>query len=309
MWLLSIAWGEIGWQLPQATTLDELRQALEPLRGLPNDQHVSVFLRRSFVVSTAEDVRAARKKLGKAIEDCRLARERHDRYLDAVRTAELAMNEAKSEQQEVFLGELLKGWRERAEALKEWEAAQHAETDLDRDVRAKETGFALSELLDFIKQKKYARNPLRLANAMAGLPDMGWEQSYARCSAMKCSSWPQFQFRLFRTIKAIWNRRNSYPELTLTQLFRQEIKKLHRTVMISVPQPPPNPPRKGKMDNPIRSYLAENWRSLRLGIEEITESETQPDRMPFLILVRFMQNLARPRTPQDLVLIAKEKIT
>jgi hypothetical protein len=309
VWLLSAAWGDIGWELPQATTLDELRHALEPLRGHPNDQYVAVFLRPTFVTSTAEEIRAARKNLGKAIEHCRAARDRHDKCLDASRTAELAMNDAQQEQQGIFLVELLGRWGESAKARKDWEAAQRDETDLDRDLKAKEAGFALSELLDFITQKKYARNPLRLANAMAGLPDMRWEQSCTRCSAIKCGSWPQFQYRLFRAIKAIWNRRVHHPELALTQLFRQEIEKLPRTVLISVPQPPPNPPTKGKIDNALRSHLAENWRSLRLAIEEIEESEAQPDRVPFIILNHFMKNLAKPRTPQDSVLIAKERIT
>jgi hypothetical protein len=308
VWLLSVAWGDIGWQLPRATTLEELRAALEPLRGHPNEQYVTVFLRPTFVLSTAEEVRAARKKLGKAVEHCRLAREHHDKCIADSRTAEFAINDATPEEQGVFFVELLRRWRDGATARKDREAAELAEKDLDQKLRDKEAGFALSELLDFITQRKYARNPLRLANAMAGLPDMGWEQSYARCSAIKCGSWPQFQFRLFRTIKAIWNRRVQHPELPITQLFRQEIERLPKTVIIDIPQPPPNPPKRGKVENALRSHLADNWRHLRLAIEEVVGSENHPEKVPFLLLSGFTRNIGKPRTPQDSILIEQEKI-
>lgn len=308
VWLLSVSWGEIGWQLPRATTLEELAAAIEPLRGHANEQYVTVLLRSEFVVSTAEEVRTARKSLGKAIEDCRLAREHHDKCVAASRTAEFAMNDSEPAKQGIFFAELLRGWRETATAQRNREAAELVEKNLDKELRAKEAGFALSELLDFVTKKKYARNPLRLANAIAGLPDMRWEQSYARCSAIKCGSWPQFQFRLFRTIKAIWNRRVHHPELPITQLFKQEVERLPKTVVIDVPQPPPDPPKRGKVENALRSHFAENWRHLRLAIEEVVVSENHAEQVPFLVLSHFTRNIGKPRTPQDSILIAQEKL-
>ena len=143
---------------------------------------------------------------------------------------------------------------------------------------------------------------------MAGPPDMGWEQSYVRCSAIKCGSWPQFQFSLFRTINAIWNRRVHCPGLPITELFRQEIERLPKEVIIDIPQPPPNPSKRGKVENALRSHLADNWRHLRLAIEDVVGSENHPEQVPFLLLSRFTRNIAKPRTAQDQILIAKEKI-
>src|SRR5205814_1205314 len=51
------------------------------------------------------------------------------------------------------------------------------ERELEKILRDKEAAFSQSELLKFIHARKYARNPLQFANAMAGLPDMGWHQS------------------------------------------------------------------------------------------------------------------------------------
>jgi hypothetical protein len=310
VWLLSVAWGDVGWYLPQAKTAEELRCALEPLRGQPNEQCVIRFLRPTSVTATAEEIRAKRKALGKAIEYSSEAQAKHDASARAARVAEHAMNDASPETQMTFQVELFKQWGESAKARRELEAAQETEKRLDQEVKDQEASFSQHELLDFIAKKKYARNPLRLANAMAGLPDMRWGQSYARCSSLKCSQWPHFHFRLFRTIKAIWNRRNSHPELTLVQLFRREIEKLPKTVMITFKQLTPKPDLTVRQKNSLRSYIGDDFRLLRLAIEDISasETETEPDRVPFLILSRFMRNLSKPRTPQDLVLIAREKI-
>jgi len=308
VWLLSATWADIGSQLPQATSLEELGLALEPLRGHASEHDVVLFLRRTSVTATAKEIRAKRKEHALLSERSREAQTTHDSCVDACRVAESAMNKAQSEQQQSMLFELLKRWRKAAEARSELKAAQIAEKTIREQLRDEEAGFAQNELLDFIKRGKYARNPLGLANAMAALPDMTWEQSHARCSKIKCGQWPTFPIRIFETIKRIWNRRNSHPDLALPQLFRQEIEKLPKTVLASVLQPFPHSVKKRKIDNPVRCHLAENWRYLRLAIEEVAGLEVPPGRVPFLILSHFNENMAKPRTPLDLILITNERI-
>src|SRR5207253_11314709 len=46
--MLSCWWGEVGWQLPRATTREELRAALEPLREHSNRHRISRLLLASF---------------------------------------------------------------------------------------------------------------------------------------------------------------------------------------------------------------------------------------------------------------------
>jgi hypothetical protein len=79
------------------------------------------------VVSTAEEVGTSRKNLGKAIEDCRLAREHHDKCIAASRTAEFAMNDSEPAKQGIFFAELVRGWGETATARKDREAAEREE--------------------------------------------------------------------------------------------------------------------------------------------------------------------------------------
>jgi hypothetical protein len=158
--------------------------------------------------------------------------------------------------------------------------------------------------LHYITLKKYARDPLGLANAMAGLPDMSWEQSHARCSKLDYEQWPTFEFRLFVELRAIWNRRDSFPQRSLVALFRQEIEKLPQKVIVDYP----HSRKKVKQNNILRFHLADRAMYLRLAIEEIEPTSTDPERVPFLILSAFRKQLAKPQTAQDSVLAERERI-
>lgn len=305
---LSMTWPDIGWQIPQAKTLEDLRRSFEPLRGHPSEYLIFHFLRPTPVTATPEEIRMARKTLGKAIDRLREAQNRHDKCIEASHTTEWAMNDVQPDQRQAMASDLFKAWGENKKAREALALAINTERTLSQELRDKEAGFAQTELLDYITKKKYARNPLGLAKAMAGLPEIGWSQSHERCSETKSDQWPHFQFRVFKTIKTIWNRRDSYPELPIVQLFRREIEALPRMVIGSIKQPPPKPAVPTKRENGIRSHLADNYRSLRLAIEAVVGVETHPDRMPFLIASGFTKNLGKPRTPQDLVLNAREKI-
>jgi hypothetical protein len=158
--------------------------------------------------------------------------------------------------------------------------------------------------VDFIMKKKYARNPLGLANAMAGLPTMTWQVSHERCSKIEYAQWPTFPFKVFKQIEAIWKQRNTFPALSWVQLFRQQVEKMSKTVMATDPYSGT----KFKQENYLRSYLADNARSLRLAIEEVEKQQSHPGQVPFLILAAFTKNLGKPRTAQDSVLNEQEKI-
>src|SRR5216117_2973706 len=76
VWLLSVGWGDIGWQLERASTPQELREALEPLREHACGHLVARFLRPTSISVTAKEIREDRKVLRKAIENLREAQTR-----------------------------------------------------------------------------------------------------------------------------------------------------------------------------------------------------------------------------------------
>ena len=238
----------------------------------------------------------------------RAAQSDYDRYFNDARKAELAMNETEPGTQQPYFSNMLQRWRECRQAQLKLDAAQAVLKRTERDVADKEAGFCQSELVDFITLKKYARNPLGLANAMAGLPDMAWETSRERCSRIKVE--PNFHYQVFLTVSAISKRRERYPELSMVELFRQEILKLPRVKLVRISGLLAK--EKGtdriKLPNNIRSYLIENWPYLKTAIEQTPTAVLHPRQMPFLILAALTRNLEKPRTPHDLVRADLEKI-
>jgi len=308
LWLLSVKWADIGLLLSNATTPEKLRRALEPLRGHAYEYLVTPFLHPTPVTASAEEIRSLRKTRGGAIESERAAQSDYDRCFSDARKAELAMNEAESGAQQPYFSNMLQRWRECRQAQMKLNAAQAVLKRMERDVVDKEAGFCQSELVDFIVRKKYARNPLGLANAMAGLPDMAWETSRERCSRIKVE--PNFHYQVFLTISAISKRRERYSELPMVELFRQEILKLPRVKLVRISGLLAK--EKGtdriKLPNNIRSYLIENWPYLKAAITQVETLNSHPRRVPFLILATFARNLEKPRTPQDLVRADMDKI-
>jgi hypothetical protein len=120
-WLLSGCWQDIGWQLPKAKTPEELRWALEPVRGHSSGQLLARFLRPTPVSATTEEIRLLRKARESAVEHLREIQARHDSSAAASRVAEQAMNESLSGQQ--HLAELLRRWGDSSNARKALEVA------------------------------------------------------------------------------------------------------------------------------------------------------------------------------------------
>jgi len=308
LWLLSVKWHDIRSDLPNATTPEKLRIALEPLREHPYNHLVTRFLHPNPVASSPEEIRALRKDRGQAIENARKAQSNYDYCFADARKAELAMNDTDLDKQQPFFSNMLRRWQALRQAQIDVDSAQAVLKTIEGDVTDKEAGFCQSELVEFITLKKYARNPLGLANAMAGLPDMAWETSRERCSKIKVE--PNFHYQVFLTVSAISKRRERYPELSMVELFRQEILKLPRVKLVRISGLLAK--EKGtdriKLPNNIRSYLIENWPYLKPAIRQVETLNSHPRRVPFLILATLARNLEKPRTPQDLVRADMDKI-
>ena len=93
--------------------------------------------------------------------------------------------------------------------------AEESEQSLQKQLNELEVSFAQEELVRILGEHRCARNPLRLSNAMAGLPYLTARVSYDRCSKIECTVWPKFDFQVFRKIEAIWNSRERYRDLLI----------------------------------------------------------------------------------------------
>lgn len=190
------------------------------LRGYQGEYLISPFLEQSSAAACeTKELRKLRKGIEEAATKASQAREKRDASERTFRQFESAMKMAgllkieedeknktaqpeaitplSDQQQATLTMEYNKRLTQLASANGASDEYRDKERDLRNDLTAKEAAFAQTELAEFIAKEKYARNPLQLANVMAGLPHLTWEQSYTRCSKLKCTGWPNFQYSVF----------------------------------------------------------------------------------------------------------------
>jgi hypothetical protein len=294
--LFSVSWADIGWQLRNAGSREEFRRAFEPLRGKNNDHLVVLFLKATPLTTTGKEVRLTRRLLGRTVKRRYEAQANCNDPVRMYCEAEIAVMQARAEQLWKVRGELLKRQSTLLTARKELRSAEELEQSLQKQLHELEASFAQEELVRILVERRCARNPLRLANAIAGLPYLTARVSYDRCSKIKCNVWPKFDFQVFQKIESIWNSRERYRDLSIVDLYRQEIKKLPRTF------------RRAKTENYLRKRLAEDFGCLKLAIERGLELGVESDRIPFIIVSEFDKNRGMPTTALTRTLAASERI-
>jgi hypothetical protein len=314
--MLSCWWGEVGWQLQPATTREALRAALDPVREHSNKHLISRLLLPSSESADPDQIREVRETNGRAIEQIYDAQERQRQYPDLIMRAEMALGHASPEQKEDVKAKLSQLQADLQMATLAYEVACKAQAALEKKLDQMEAGFAQDQLLMFIDKRfingRYARNPLNLANAMAGLPYtqgvhfVGAWQSYQRCSDLPCDLWPHHRFRVFETIQSIL-KKSKTSKLSPMEFFHQQIVALPRTVVQERVDPLTKKEVQSKSDNAVRSDLLDNWPIWSLAIKKSLESSVDQERIPFLICANFTEVRRDPKTSVLLVLGSTQK--
>lgn len=313
--MLSCWWEEVGWQLPRATTRNELSAALEPLKEHPNRHLISRLLLPTSDTATAEQVREKRQAHREAIARIYESEARRRECTDSVTQAEMAVGQASKEQKEAVEAQLSKRQTELQAANNAHEAARVAQQAIEKKLDQMEAAFAQDELLMFIDKRfikgKYARNPRNLADAMAGLPYtqgvhfLGAWQSYARCSKLHCL--PHNRFQVFETIQRIC-KKSPISTMPPVDFFHQQIMALPRTVVVETLDPISQTQVRQESQNFVRSYLLDNWPIWSLAIKKSFESPVERGQMAFVIGSNFTKIQRDPKTSIALVLGSTEKV-
>ena len=313
--MFSSWWGEVGWQLPRATTREELRAALEPLRDHPDRNRINRLLIPTAVSAEAEQIREAREANGRFITKIYDAQDRQRVSMDSATQAQMALGQASPDQLKAVKARLSQLQAELEEANRKHRIACNEQDQFQKTIDLMEAGFAQDELLRFIDKRfihgKYARNPRNLADAMAGLPwaygihFLGVWQSYTRCTKIDCAPHPRFQ--LFETVQSIW-KKSRKSELPVLEFFFQQITALPKTKTVKKIDPMTEEEFEDQADNWIRSHLLDLWPIWSLAIQKSLESTVEPDRVPFLICANFTVIQRDPKTSVLLVLQGADKI-
>ena len=289
-------WPEIGFNLRgirklKGGTIAAVRQVFEPIRGGNRSNLADVFFRGSPQEIDAKTLRSDRIRASKLGYEIQGKRDLRVGLVRSCAEAEGALADAGGQEKEVIQAQA----NQRKERLSEHdERLAQAETEskeLDQRVRNEETYWYCSQLLDFLSKGRYVIEPLQLANAMAGLPEMGWRESSDRCSKMaRSSAFGHFHYGVFEVVSRIWGRRPKDIEEAPIEFFRAQILGL---------------PQKG---NGARDAFCRGWRDLRLAIEECWAAKHGEDFMPYAITSAFLRNHLRQKTEVERILDEHEKL-
>ncbi|HKF51596.1 MAG TPA: hypothetical protein VKB26_04745 [Candidatus Acidoferrales bacterium] len=289
-------WHEIGWQLLQIRmrgmgTMEEVRKIFEPVRGKPEFHCADSFLRAAPQAGEGKERRANVKRAVALQREIHKMRSQQQELESTCVYAEIAVKQAGENERAIIEADASQKQKRLRDVKDKLLIAENESNELERQVREQETHLYCSELLGFLCTGKYAVKPLPLANSLAGLPQMGWRQSLARCSKMPPTfSQVQYPYGILRAILRIWKLRAKRPELSIVDLFHEEIPELR------------------KQDREARTYLSEGWRDLRMAIDQCSREEQSDDFMPYAITRVFVNNQSRPKNQAERILAERERL-
>ena len=288
--LFTRTWGSVGWALRTASTRAHVVSAFASI-GFPSylSYLTAPFTRATAVSATAQDLRNLKRVIS-AERDEELAREIVLRRIGARVFETLhALKQGVSEDNK---GTVVAQHRARLEAYAPLRAEDEERGESlrvrENSLLDAEASFSQDQLLEFL-ESKYAVNPRNLGCAVAGLPQIGWEQSFRRCTAGKAVSPPSRLYRAFSIIEAC---SNESPRDFLGAL---------ETAILELPK-------KSPLDADFRRWLCESWRYLRKAAEETTLGDDPAERRPYLTFDAFMRHISISRSQEDSLMASIEEL-
>jgi hypothetical protein len=154
--------------------------------------------------------------------------------------------------------------------------------------RKLEANFAQTELLRFLRGRRCAFSPENVANATAGLPELGCRRSFLLCSRVKYIAEPSINYIIFEALNKILRRHSpKSPE--------EAASTVHREINTR------------KQFANVKEYVNEYWHVLEDATREVWTSTAHPHSRAFKIASLFLANLKAPRQVTNFLLDQMEK--
>ena len=298
--LFASGWEKIALQVDRfrrvkSAALPDVRKTFAPLKGENGWHLLSSVLEHPTESGSSVDIRRTRKQLDSVSVRKGHAEKRWAEVTEHMKAAKRAFKQATAKERESIKPELRNRCGKVIEARRELDAARKKVDVLLRKLAMQEGYFAQNELLRFAKSGRNRLNPKRLADAMAGLPRVGCRQSSRLCAKQPCPVWPHFHYLLIQEIERISKLVNSKNQASAIELFRTEIVA---------------PRKKSNVENlnHIRMYLCQNWRYVRLAIDDCLTRKTGLREMPFEIVAHLSTLLSQPRNDLERLRAEQEAI-
>lgn len=298
--LFEFKWGEVAWKLQHVKKLEDLLSCLGPLCSDGNvatlEPVIQCLLREEAQNVTGSELRGTREAYLNLQRQQSIAQALIQTLEKEVIESMVALRQArskpelsksaKSERKERV--SLLRQVRQiiqirvraRDEQIAVWRSFEKERQVMLKELQRQETHYSRTELFRFLRSKKYELNPLNLANAIAGMPFIGWRQSFRRSKPQLIFCGPSFRFLAFRFLQKCLAQSRPTSREEAERFLREEIMKLI-------------PKKKTKKTSEIRRlaiYLKENWVPLEKALRDSWSSASQPPELPYVISAAFVRN-------------------
>jgi hypothetical protein len=285
-------WAEIGWNLQRCKKPEDLIQIFSPLAESRSwiAEPVAIFCRRSSETPSRVILGKVRGELRNLAEPRRESEDSMRIAIEQLQQVNWALMQAKGRSRRI-----VKQARKQRRKVA-WKIALQdrilikGERLLSTRLKSLEASFARQELFRFLKSKRYEVVPANLANAVAGLPHMGWRQSMRRCKKKASGLVNGQRIQTFKSIRYLVAGARKKSENLFVRDFREGVIFL--------------PSRYGVP----RNELADNWFYFERAIRRAYRAKPHPKSLPFVITKLYFEQL-QSQSRVDMVLAQHAKIT
>jgi hypothetical protein len=279
-------WWRLGRELPRTKRPEDVLQIFEPLQQGYISETISVYCRPSSQPPSAKKLRKFRNELRKMTEVWLDAERTKTQALEQLQLAETAFG--KSNRRRIRRARKARR-KEAASAMVQYRSLDKVRNKLEKQIRDLEPSFARHELFRFLKSKRYEIKPEALANAVAGLPYMGWRQSMRRCKKSKSTIGNGGAIQVFKAIRYLVGIAPDKAEKPLVDYFRKQI---------------PSLPTRYKFP---KNEFAEKWLYLERAIRKACRAKPHPKHLHFEITERYFAQ-QQSFSPQDRALAVQNRL-
>ncbi len=289
--LLENTWGHVGWNLMNLRSANDVHNCFRIWKTASDPYRVQVLLHpvTAVFVGTPDprNLRKMRKRLEELADSIRETSDRQHLLREDLGIINRALANATEDQRVAIAEERSR----QAQALADSDRAAEVLNRQWRELRAAllhdEAVFAHAEIVHFCTSHRYRLTPLRVANALAGLPDIGCRQSAKRLLEGKHKEFRASLYEVFRIIRGIVRScpvKGDLPERVKQWLLGKRGSQSHASL-----------------------ELREKWYYLSRAIDKALKANHPPPALPFMIVAEYSRRRTSP-TSVDLVLERRERL-
>jgi hypothetical protein len=267
------AWFDIYRELQRCKKPDDLIRIFTPIANPQTWWHepLGIFCRSSSESASGATLRRVRAELRSVVEPLYTAELSKRQAEEQLNQTNSALANARGSNRRMVKRARKKKRKEAWKAEVPYQPLAKKEKQLRGRLIQLEASFARQEVFNFLKSERYTLTPLNLANAVAGLPHMGWRRSVTRGkkAASKIANGTMFQ--IFKAMRYLVTNANRKSENELVTSIHDGILSLPSRYQLP------------------KAELARNWFSLRRAIREAYRGDPLPKALICEITKRYFK--------------------